>query len=149
MIALILALALFVAYNAYVIGHYRTIPVSLSETSYIASPTLFSGFIGTEALLYLAPWLDKSGLGLLPYAGTISLAVCASAPLFRESFHKRIHYVSGVVAFTAVLLWVALDRSPWWLATAIVPAGLTAWKRDNLVYWLECWACLLLGLLLF
>lgn len=149
MIALILAIAFFVFYNVFIIHKYKTVPVSLSETSYIASPTWFSSFIGTEAILLLAPWLAKTSLAIFPYWATICLVVCASAPLFKEKQHKCVHYTSAILALIGFLAWIVMDCSTLWLLTALIPIGLTVfYKADRYVYWFEIWAFLLLGALL-
>lgn len=150
---LILAILLFICYNVFIVWKYKTIPQSLSATVYIASPTLFSSMMGIEAILMLLPWFNQSTLGVLPYASTICLVICASAPLFKESFHKTIHYTSAILALIGILLWIIIDFNGWWLATAVVPAGLTLWSKYSTgkliyVYWFELWAFLLLSLIL-
>lgn len=140
MILVILAVILFIAYNVFILTKYRTIPVSLSETSYIASPTWFSSVIGTETILLLVPWLDNSPEPILPYLSSIALVVCASSPLFKESFHKTTHYISALVALAGIILWMAIHANPLWWTSLVVLAGLIVWKKEQFVYWTELWA---------
>lgn len=146
--ALLLALTLFAIYNIGICWKFKKIPVSLSETSYILSPTCFSSLVGIEALLLIMPWLEKSNGWLLPYFSTISLIVCSSAPLFKEPFHKTIHYISAMAALAGVLCWLYLNVSWPWIYTLAVPVFATIYRPKEYVYWVELWAFLLLNLIL-
>lgn len=140
MIPVILAVILFVAYNVFILAKYKTIPVSLSETSYIASPTWFSSVIGIETILLLIPWVNNSPEPILPYMSSMALVVCASSPLFKESFHRTTHYISALIALFGIILWMAIHAHPLWWLSLIPLLGMIIWKKKQFVYWTELWA---------
>lgn len=142
-------LGLFLMYNLHMICKFKTIPVSISDTVYMESPTLFSCFIGIESVLLLVPWLQHSEYQILPYLSIISLIVCSSAPLFKEPFHGPIHYISAIIGFLFILMWILIYAGWIWLLGMLgAILILSVLKPQCWVYWSELVVFISLVLLL-
>lgn len=141
-ISLILFIIISLIYNLYIILKYKTIPVSLSETSYILGGFKrywFSAYCVLVSFLILPNLLTilPESIMFLGFLMSSGLLFAGMSPLFKEGMDKTIHYASAIVSFVTFILLLILLK-PWlllWYCICLVPFIL--WKKDCYVYFAE------------
>ena len=129
-------------YNLFIFIKYKTIPVSLSETSYMLEDkrywfTLYcvaSAFFILPSLLAVVP----ETLTFLPFFMCSGLMFSGASPLFKQGLDKTVHYVASIIAFISFLVFLILEMG--WLSTivfAIVLMIFIIWKPKCYVYFAE------------
>ena len=131
-----------IIYNLFIFIKYKTIPVSLSETSYLLEDkrywfTLYcvvSTFLIIPCLLNVVPEI----LTILPFLMCSGLMFSGLSPLFKQGLDKTIHYTASIVAFISFLIFLILEME--WLITVIFAILLlifVLWKPKCYVYFAE------------
>lgn len=131
-----------IIYNLFIFIKYKTIPVSLSETSYLLEDkrywfTLYcvvSTFLIIPCLLNVVP----ETLAFLPFLMCSGLMFSGLSPLFKQGLDKTIHYTASIVAFISFLIFLILEMG--WLITVIFAILLlifVLWKPKCYVYFAE------------
>lgn len=139
MVTTILAILLFVAYLAVVALKRRTIPDSISETSYLTDkPYLFTAFMWGMAVLVLLSLLDiTEGISRLhSVIMCFGLIGVGCTPLYRTE-GREMHYacaiLSGVMSQTIIMMECDILLIEW------VPYALylTFWRDGNWLFWMQ------------
>ena len=129
-------------YNLFILIKYKTIPVSLSETSYMLGKQrywfilycIISTFLIMPVLLSAVP----ESLTLLPFLMGTGLLLSGVSPLFKEGLDKKVHYISSIVAFISFIVLLFLEMS--WICIVtffLLLGGLILWKPNCFVYFAE------------
>ena len=129
-------------YNLLIFIKYKTIPVSLSETSYLLGDkrywfTLYcviSTFLMIPCLLNVVP----ETLTFLPFLMCSGLMFSGLSPLFKQGLDKGVHYTASIIAFISFLIFLILEMG--WLMAGIFAAlllMLVSWKPKCYIYFAE------------
>lgn len=149
-ICIIVALAIFWAYNSFCLAFFG-IPESLSMTYYLWKDKSDKGFL-FPIMMYLVvvmmmpAWItmsEGSDFQFLAFLAPASLLFVATAPAFKSGdLENKVHTISAYFAAACSLLWVILVTPYWW--TILIWLGLialgsifTSSYKTCLVYWLE------------
>jgi len=100
-------------YNLFIFIRYKTIPVSLSETSYLLKDkkhlfTLYcvlSTFLIMPCLLSTIP----ENLAILAFLMCSGVMFSGLSPLFKQGLDKSIHYTASIIAFIAFVVFLILE----------------------------------------
>jgi hypothetical protein len=129
-------------YNLFIWIKYKTIPTSLSETSYMLEDKrhLFTLYCIVSAFLILPCLLSTvpETLTMLPFFMCSGLMFSGASPLFKQGLDKRVHYTASIIAFIAFLVFLILEMG--WISTIIfatVLAMMVLWKPKCYVYFAE------------
>ena len=159
LILTLVALALFVAYNAIAIKQFG-IPESLSNTYYLYEAKkkglgwIFTGFMWLLALLLLPSWIGTSvNIGpwmsyfsFLSFIAASAIAFVGTAPKFHEDAEGKVHVIAASICAAAAILWdFVICRHIWYVfvlvcALVVVAAFWTKTFKACKVYWLEMMA---------
>lgn len=149
-ICIIVALAIFLAYNALSVALFG-IPESLSNTYYLWKAKSDKGFL-FPVMMYLVvammmpEWItmsEGSNFQFLAFLAPASLLFVATAPAFKsDDLENKVHSISAYFAAACSLLWVILVTPYWvtipaWLVFVAAVASSTRSVKTCLVYWLE------------
>ena len=149
-ISIIVATAIYVAYNAFSLAIFG-VPESLSNTYYLYKEKwnkgwLFCLMMYLVVALMMPAWItlsEGSNLQFLAFLAPASIMFVGTAPRFKDSqLESRVHTISAVIAAACSLLWVALVTPHWWImmpwCSFVGGASvLTSSYKTCLVYWLE------------
>lgn len=99
-------------YNLYILIKYKTIPTSLSETSYMLGNKrylftiycIFSTFLMLPCLLSTVP----ETLTILPFLMCSGLMFSGASPLFKQGLDKSVHYIAAIIAFISFIVFLIL-----------------------------------------
>ena len=159
LILTLIALALFIAYNAVAI-HLFGFPESLSNTYYLYEAkrkglgNLFTGFMWMLALLLLPSWITTSvNIGpwmsyfsFLSFLSAAAIAFVGTAPKFHDSAEGKIHVISASICAATAILWdFVICWHIWYVFVAAWAVVLSlvlftkSWKNSK-TYWLEMMA---------
>lgn len=113
LILIITFLIISFIYNTFIFIKYKTIPVSLSETSYLLGNkrylfTLYcvaSTFLMIPCLLSVVP----ETLTFLPFLMCSGLMFSGMSPLFKQGLDKGVHYTASIIAFISFLIFLILE----------------------------------------
>lgn len=142
-ISLILFIIISLIYNLYIIFKYKTMPVSLSETSYILGGFKrywFSAYCITTVMLILPLLLitipeNLAFLGFLMCGG---LLFAGLSPMFKNGMDKTIHYTSSMFSFIIFIIFMIFIMGWFYLALYVwLLALLTLCKKECYVYFAE------------
>lgn len=142
-ISLILFIIISLIYNLYIILKYKTIPVSLSETSYILGGFKrywFSAYCITTVMLILPLLLmtipeNLAFLGFLMCGG---LLFAGLSPMFKNGMDKTLHYTSSMFSFIIFIIFMIFIMGWFYLALYVwLLALLTLCKKECYVYFAE------------
>ena len=149
-ISIIVATAIYVAYNAIAIAIFG-VPESLSNTYYLYKEKCNKGWLFC-LMMYLVvafmmpAWIslsEGSNFQFLAFLAPASIMFVGTAPRFKDSqLESRVHTVSAIIAAACSLLWVALVTPYWWvmliwLGFIAGASVLTSSYKTAYVYWLE------------
>lgn len=140
MINTIIFLLISLVYNLYVIIKHKTIPVSLSETSYMLGGFWFTGYCFATVFLILPILLEivPQTLTFLPFLMCSGLMFAGASPMFKKGLDKPVHYISSIISFIGFIIFVIFIMGWYWLiAFVILLAGLCIWKKECYVYFAE------------
>lgn len=142
-ICLILFIIISLIYNLFIIFKYKTIPVSLSETSYILGGFKrywFSAYCITTVMLILPLLLMTipEKLAFLCFLMCGGLMFAGLSPMFKNGMDKTIHYIASILSFVIFIIlmifvigWLYLALYIWLLALLILC------KKECYVYFAE------------
>jgi hypothetical protein len=149
MIPLIIQVAIFVSYVAFILYRYGVLP-SISESWYVlpqnqkALFTLFTWGVGIPMLFY-----DSEALFI---AGS-ALTFVGAATQFKTTaaFTKQVHYIGAVVGIVVPLLYFGFASKNWvpLIAQVVGTAVVMLAKTSNKIWWTEivAFVCVLTGML--
>lgn len=150
MIPLIIQVAVFVSYVAFILYRYGVLP-SISESWYVlpqnqkALFTLFTWGVGIPMLFY-----DSAAL----FVAGSALTFVGAATQFKTTaaFTKQVHYIGAMVGIVVPLLYFGLTSNNWLplIVQAIGTATVMLTKTPNKIWWTEivAFACVLTGFLM-
>ena len=129
-------------YNLYILIKYKTIPTSLSETSYMLGNKrylftiycIFSTFLMLPCLLSTVP----ETLTILPFLMCSGLMFSGASPLFKQGLDKSVHYIAAIIAFISFIVFLILAMG--WLVLllfCILLLILILWKPKCYIYFAE------------
>lgn len=112
---LIITFLCFSAYNIEVLSKFG-IPESVSATSYLFNEKngkhwWFTIICFIVSFGLFGPWIEisKESYQFLVFLTCGGIIFAGCSPFFRESFHKTIHYTSGILAFICCVAWLLLS----------------------------------------
>ena len=148
-ISIIVATAIYVAYNAIAIAIFG-VPESLSNTYYLwkeknGKGWLFCLMMYLVVALMMPAWISLSEGGnfqFLAFLAPASIAFVGTAPAFLSSdLEGKVHTISAILAAVCSLAWVCIVTPYWWSIicfTGIVALAVTLTKTlKSYTYWLE------------
>ena len=110
---IILFCAISLIYNISIIMCFKTIPVSISETSYLLENKryLFTLYCFVSVFLMLPPLLTSvpETLTVLPFLMCSGLMFSGASPLFKSGPDKKVHYVSAIISFVSFVIFLILE----------------------------------------
>ena len=143
-------LTMYIMYAVRVCG----VPWSLSDTYYQLKKRnrpawLFQAAMVVPAMLLIPVWIDCSNesFQFLAFLACGGLMFVGTAPLFKEEFQSKVHYVGTVASGLATILWGCF-AGMWYLPTIAFPiAGLFILKYRKWLFWAElaAFACAYVG----
>lgn len=152
---ILIALALFVIYNIFVISKY-SIPTSLSETAYMLGKYywLFTVLCISTVALVMPVWFDigSHDWNFLKFLSMLGLVFTGVTPMFKKELNKPIHYTSAIITCICMLCWLGLSGCWWILGIGVgLFVLLIIMNYKRVVYYGEvvCWLGLLITLLLY
>ena len=143
MITIILFIIINLIYNLFIICKYKTIPVSLSETSYMLGGLKrywFTIYCVTNVLLILPNLLVSvpETFTFLVFLMCSGMLFSGVSPLFKKGLDKTVHYVSLIFSFIMFIIFMILLMKWYYLVAFIVILGLLImWKKECYVYFAE------------
>lgn len=120
-ILLVIIGTLTISYMAGAIIKAKSIPESISATSYIWESNcahkslhkagLFSLYCALVAGMIFWPWVSQTSeyWQFLSFLGCTGILAAGSTPFFRESYQARIHYSGGIIAMISWLMWMIVN----------------------------------------
>ena len=143
MIAIILFIIINLIYNVFIICKYKTIPVSLSETSYMMGGLKrywFTIYCVVNVLLILPQLLVAvpETFTFLVFLMCSGMLFAGVSPLFKDGLDKPVHYVSSILAFIVFIVFMFLLMKWYFPLIFISLFGiLVLWKKECYVYFAE------------
>lgn len=149
-ISIIVATAIYVAYNAFSLAIFG-VPESLSNTYYLYKEKwnkgwLFCLMMYLVVALMMPAWItlsEGSNFQFLAFLAPASIMFVGTAPRFKDGdLENKVHTISAIIAAACSLAWVALV-TPYWVAIPIyvvfegAKAFFSKTYKTCLVYWLE------------
>lgn len=136
----LVALIAYIVYAVRVCG----VPWSLSDTYYQLKKRnrpawLFQVAMIIPAILLMPAWIECSGenVQFLAFLACGGLMFVGSAPLFKEEFQNKVHYIGTVIAGLSTILWVCLSGM-WHLPAVAFPiAGVIMLRYRKWLFWAE------------
>lgn len=125
-ILLLITLVIFIIYNVYMtyLNGWK-LPESISETSYISKErfgtTVPFSLMCILCIIGILPiWMLKSPeiWQFLVFFSCGGMLFAGATPLFKERFEAKIHYTSGIIAFTSGILWLCVTH--YWLSIGTI-----------------------------
>ena len=149
-ISIIIATAIFVAYNAVSLANFG-VPKSLSMTYYLWGEKANKGWLFClmmyAVVAFMMPaWItmsEGSDFQFLAFLAPASIAFVGTAPRFKDGdLENKVHTISAIIAAACSLAWVALVTPYWWvmliwLGFIALASVLTSSYKTAYVYWLE------------
>lgn len=143
LISILLFVVINLIYNIFIIAKYKTIPVSLSETSYMLGGLKrywFTIYCVTNVLLILPNLLVAvpETFTFLVFLMCTGMLFSGVSPLFKKGLDKTVHYVSSIFSFIMFIVFMILLMKWYCLIVFIVILGLLVmWKKECYVYFAE------------
>lgn len=136
----LVTLAAYIIYAVRVCG----VPWSLSDTYYLLQKRnrpkwLFQAAMILPAMVLMPVWIECSSENIqyLAFLSCGGLMFVGSAPLFKEEFQSKVHYVGAVISGVAMILWVVFSGM-WYLPTVTFTiALLLILKYQKWLFWAE------------
>lgn len=131
----------------------KSIPVSISDTSYLWNKiNWFTIYCILLAGTLIIPWIDitPSSYQFLCFLSCIGILMAGSTPLFKEKFEGIIHYIGGILAFLCWFIWIII--SGYWdllILDSIIIAALSIIRKQSWVFWAETVAIVTLSTIMF
>lgn len=117
---IVCSLIIIFSYLFYVVGRFG-IPNSISETYYLLGKMgwLFQMTVLLVAFMVIPTLIDRSSINtqFLAFLACAGLAFVAAAPLFKEKFEGKIHYVGAGVCCGGLVLWQVFNA--YWLVPIV------------------------------
>lgn len=149
-ISIIIATAIFVAYNAIALANFG-VPQSLSMTYYLWKEKSNKGYVFPcmmyAVVAFMMPaWItmsEGSDFQFLAFLAPAAIAFVGTAPAFLSGgIENSVHMWSAVIAAICSLLWVILVTPYWWmiliwLGLVVLASILTSSYKTAYTYWLE------------
>lgn len=143
-------LLLTIIYNLLAIIANKGIPESISATSYILKPWLFTAYCLLTAGVLMPQWLEASSdsLCFLVFISCGGMVAAGVTPyFFKDKFEGRIHYIAGIVSFISYLVWMICSGSTLIYSLLAIILLILLDKR-NYVYYTEIVSLITLALIL-
>lgn len=147
------SVAIFVVYITVTLCKFG-IPESISQTHYLWNTTfnkgglLFTFMMWAVAFCILPPWFSVApdNLKMLVFLAGTALAFVGAAAAFKEELTESVHYTSaGIWAAMTILYSLLVDCYPFVIFSAVMSfIGIAANKWQNVTFWLECGAVLIM-----
>lgn len=131
-----------VLYNVCIIIKYKTIPESLSETSYLLDNyrwlfTLYCYFVCLCLLILLLP-ITKENITFIPFLFCGGLMFAGASPLYKQGMDRKVHYITAFLSFGSFLLYIFLQMGGIWIIPYLLCLGLFCIiKPNSYVYFAE------------
>ena len=135
-----------VLYNIYVITKCKTIPTSLSETSYLIGQYWFMSYCLLMSTI-LPTMLDltqeqNQWAIFLMFGGML---MSGFSPMFKEGLDKKVHYGGAIVSFVSYMIYMFLEMNVGWIVGYVcLVLTLIRIKKELYVYFAELIAVLFL-----
>ena len=145
---LLTCLLITLTYNTVIFITYKTVPVSLSETSYMMGGNwryFFTGYCFLLCLLILPVLLELTpeNFQIIPFVFCGGLSFAGCTPFFKEESQRKTHYIAAIIAFAGFVLYMALCMHWLWIGCFVVILGaLCLWKYKCYIYFGEMLAIL-------
>lgn len=139
---IILSFIITLLYNVSICTYYRTIPESLSETSYILGSKnfLFTIYCFIIGLCIMPPLFNitNENLQFIPFIFCGGLIFAGFSPLYKKGLDKKVHYISALIAFITFIVYVIFQMGYEWLIYYLIILGVTCLiKFKSYVYFAE------------
>lgn len=136
-----LLLLIAIIYNLFAIYYNKGIPESISSTSYILKPYLFTIYCLVTSILLLPTWLQESSdnTAFLAFIGCGGMLFAGVTPLFfKDKLEGKIHYSAGIISFISYLAWMIASGN---IIPLLVGLGIT-WililiDKKNYIFYTE------------
>lgn len=132
LISALVSVLTFIAYIAFVLTKFKTIPTSLSETYYMFGESklkyLFTAMMVICAFTIMPPMIEitRESVQFLAFFCPAAICFVGVAPNFKEEMEGKVHSTSACIAAGAGLLWTAFGTSFWWMIlVSIILIGIT------------------------
>lgn len=119
----------------------KGIPESISATSYILKPYLFTIYCFIISMLLLPIWLQESSdnTAFLAFLGCGGMLFAGITPyFFKDELEGKIHYTAGLISFISYVVWMILSGN---IVPLLIGLGITIipiiFDKKNFVFYTE------------
>lgn len=130
-----------ILYNLLVIYTNKSIPESISASSYILKPYLFTIYCFVISILLLPIWLQESSNNttFLAFIGCGGILFAGVTPFFfKDRLEGIIHYISGITSFICYTIWMIFSGN---IIPLLIGLGITQIlilvDRKNYIFYTE------------